>query len=132
MIPRCRPDSARMCDAPLSLNAVSKLLSSQDLSPVTKAFISGAVVSDLNGIDIIAVLVTDAIRFKMPVSDMYPDELIEQARLHRMPVEMYSGIKPEMRLAPERNNRAMRMIVIENETLASVYKSKALLRCPMV
>ena len=51
MIPRCSPDSARMCDAPLSRKLFMTLSSSEDLSPVSRALTRGAVPSCGNGID---------------------------------------------------------------------------------
>lgn len=131
MIPRCSPDSARMCDAPLSLNAVSRLLSSQDLSPVTSAFMSGAVLSELNGIDIIEALVMDAILFKIPASDMCPVAQMELVKPHKIPVETYNAKMPEMRLVLVAENKIMNTVVIENEIVAIGYEISALLRCPM-
>lgn len=50
MIPRCRPDRANMCDAPLSLNALVMCFGISDLSPVIKALMIALVSGLLNEI----------------------------------------------------------------------------------
>ena len=49
MIPRCRPDNASMCDAPLSRKAFFISSDKSALSPVNKAFVNEFVLSESKG-----------------------------------------------------------------------------------
>ena len=55
-MPRCMPESARRCAAPLCLNASFRSEERADLSPVRKAVSMASLFGSANGTEFIAVL----------------------------------------------------------------------------
>ena len=89
MIPRCRPESARIWDAPLSLNALTISGGSPVLSPVTRAFSRGAVFPDLKGIPSIMLLTPEARPdAALPLSAV-PMHDNDDVTAHKIPVLRY-------------------------------------------